>query len=491
VALAEGRGRGSGRSISAYDLHAGLSACAGHLTRFGGHRMAAGLELDESGLGAFRRDLVVHAGSLLRPRDLTPIENVDAIVAGDALGLELAEELDRLRPFGLGNPGVNLLVPAAQVGDVRTMGEGRHARFTVSSAGVRTAVVAFGRGGDRLGGTASAAGETRHDLVARLEANEWQGAVAPRLVLRSLHPLDRREDEASGCAGCACRAHGNAWWDAVWLELERDLAAEEEPMPSAGERTVIDLRGSGILGAVSELLASGEPVAVGTLDCSRRRRLAEVELDSGRFGRPGVTLVSGRCEPSACSEKLRSLPEPAFVLLDYATIARDVALLEAFPHVFALDPPPSERLLESLRKTGAAGGGESFLHLGWGAVEVEFAAAALDQEYGLRGPLTALYRSLAARPDGVEGDEFEALLAGEGRHPRPPALVGRCLRVLQELGLVELQRSSATVKCTIRPLETRVELERSETLRAFTAHHREGLRFLSQQGDRKKRAKAA
>src|SRR5439155_6234133 len=133
-------------------------------------------------------DLVAHARSVLRPSDLTPVEIVDAVVPGDALGLELAEELDSLRPFGIGNPGVNLLVPAARVGDVRTMGEGRHARFTIRSGGVRTSVVAFGRGRDGIGG-GSAGAEPRHDLVARLEANEWQGAVAPRLVLRSLHPV--------------------------------------------------------------------------------------------------------------------------------------------------------------------------------------------------------------------------------------------------------------------------------------------------------------
>jgi hypothetical protein len=183
------------------------------------------------------------------------------------------------------------------------------------------------------------------------------------------------------------------------------------------------------------------------------------------------------------------LREPAFVLVDYATIASDSGLLERFPHVFALDPPPSERLLETLRHSGGAGG-EAFLHLGWGDAEVEFALAALEQEYGLRAPLAALYRLLAAGPEGIGGDELEALLSGDGRHPRPPALVGRCLRVLQELGLVELERSGATVKCTIRPLEGRVELEQSETFRACSAIQREGLRFLSKQGDRKKKRTA-
>jgi single-stranded-DNA-specific exonuclease len=374
---------------------------------------------------------------------------------------------------------------------VRTMGEGRHARFTVRSAGVRTSVVAFGRGGDGLGSAPGAGAEPRHDLVARLEANEWQGAVTPQLVLRSLHSLASPQEEAPGCAGCACRARGSAWWDAVWLELERDLAAAEESPRPFPERTVVDLRGSGILGSLSELLSSGEPVVVATLDCSRRRQLVEVELDGARFGRPSAAILSARCTPSALSERLACIADPAFVLADYATIESDPALLERFPHVFALDPPPAERLLERIRTAGADGGGESFLHLGWGESEVELAAAALEQEYGLRGPLTALYRSLAAHPEGVEGEELEAMLAGNGRHPRPPALVGRCLRVLAELSLVELERSSATVKCTIRPLERRVELERSQAFRAFTASRREGLRFLSKQGDRRGKARAA
>ena len=56
------------------------------------------------------------------------------MVGGADLGLDLAEELGRLAPFGMGNPGVRLLVPAARVRDVRPMGqEGKHARFSLHS----------------------------------------------------------------------------------------------------------------------------------------------------------------------------------------------------------------------------------------------------------------------------------------------------------------------------------------------------------------------
>lgn len=197
IALDGERGTGSGRSIAAYDLHAGLSACAAHLRRFGGHRMAAGLELDRERVGELRRALAAHAAAALAPGDLVPAWEVDAAVPSAALGLGLAEELGRLEPFGQGNPEPVLVVPAARVSGVRAMGEdGRHARFTVSSgegrAGARA--VAFRTPPASL----QALGERPHDIVARLEANEWNGRVEPRLVLSAVcrpqgAPLDVAE----------------------------------------------------------------------------------------------------------------------------------------------------------------------------------------------------------------------------------------------------------------------------------------------------------
>jgi len=136
VALEDGAGRGSGRSIAAYDLHAGLAACSGHLRRFGGHRAAAGLEIEAGRVDDFRRDLVAHAARTLSPEDLVPVERVDAVVGAEALGTQLAEELNQLAPFGHRNPAPTLLVPAARVSDIRSMGEeGQHSRFTLTGGG--------------------------------------------------------------------------------------------------------------------------------------------------------------------------------------------------------------------------------------------------------------------------------------------------------------------------------------------------------------------
>lgn len=185
IALEGERGRGSGRSIPAFDLLGGLTACAEHLARYGGHRAAAGLEIERERLPAFREAFAAHAAVTLSAEDLIPRERVDAIVAVPALGMELAEELTRLAPFGRGNPGVSLLVRDACFTRVRAMGEGKHARFEVAGEGARANAVAFGKG-ERP----PVEEGLICDATFKLEVNEWRGAVEPRLVLRHVLPSE-------------------------------------------------------------------------------------------------------------------------------------------------------------------------------------------------------------------------------------------------------------------------------------------------------------
>ncbi|MEY2443344.1 MAG: single-stranded-DNA-specific exonuclease, partial [bacterium] len=166
------RGTGSGRSIPGFDLLAGLDGCAQHLVRHGGHRAAAGCEILATEVVAFRAAFEAHAAATLRPEDLVPSERADAVVAGDELGLALAEELELLAPFGIANPGVSLLLPAARFSDPRTMGEGKHARFSVEAGGVRAGAVAFGVSKVDCDGPL--------DATFSLELNEFNGSVEPR-----------------------------------------------------------------------------------------------------------------------------------------------------------------------------------------------------------------------------------------------------------------------------------------------------------------------
>jgi single-stranded-DNA-specific exonuclease len=181
ISLSGERGKGSGRSIATFDLLGGLHACSSHLSRYGGHRAAAGIELDRAQVEDFARALKAHAAGVLSGEDLVRCERIDAVVSGERLGLELAEELARMAPFGNANPPLAVMVEDAVFQDARPMGEGKHVRFKVCSGGVHAQAVAFGSGG-RL----PVAEGVPVQASFRLEVNEWRGVSEPRLVLRNV-----------------------------------------------------------------------------------------------------------------------------------------------------------------------------------------------------------------------------------------------------------------------------------------------------------------
>jgi len=451
VALEGDSGRGSGRSIPAYDLHAGLTACAHHLGRFGGHPAAAGLEIEAASFDAFRAAFLAHARALLSPDDLVPVERVDAVVPATALGLPLAEELELLAPFGQGNPRPTLLVPAARVGDVRSLGpDGEHAALTLSSGGARARVVAFGTTPASLSGRA----DRRQDVAARLELNEWGGAVEPRLVLRAL-----TETEEGGCAVLGGEV---PFWNALERELAMRLSAS--PDEAAGARTVSDRRGEGFAGTVGDLLSSGDDVLVVCADVPRRRRAVE-----GLVGALGQTLRGGR---GRCTQ---------VALVAWTALERDPGLARPYPHLVALDPPETargERLLDAV--PGPTGPDTApRAHACWGRSEVDFVRGSARARLELRPALTELYRALRAGGGELSGEGLARALCGEGPYPRDFELCSRLLRVLEELELADYTcRGGDEPVCRLRTEAPRAELERSPTYRASLARLEESHTYL-------------
>jgi len=104
VGVKDGVGKGSARSIEVFHLYDALAACSGHLSKFGGHKHAAGLTVDADRLPAFREQFEKIAGGLLCPDDLIRRCRVDAVVRPSELDEEAIAALQRLGPFGQGNP---------------------------------------------------------------------------------------------------------------------------------------------------------------------------------------------------------------------------------------------------------------------------------------------------------------------------------------------------------------------------------------------------
>jgi len=211
--------KGSGRSVAAYDLHAGLAACASHLERFGGHRAAAGLSLLPERLDAFAEAFAAHASAALTDEDLREPMVVDAVVPAKELTLELAGELGRLAPFGLGNPGVTLLVTGCEVGEPSATADGRHLRFRLRQGGRDGgSAIAFGLGAqlDRFRRVGN------FDVAFRLEEDHWNGMVAPQLMVRRIFDTPERYEELRSRLAAEWKAGEEAWSAearAIFLEL--------------------------------------------------------------------------------------------------------------------------------------------------------------------------------------------------------------------------------------------------------------------------------
>jgi single-stranded-DNA-specific exonuclease len=435
VALEGDTGGGSGRSIPGFDLLGALDAGAVHLRRYGGHRAAAGLTIDVAQLDAFRAAFEAHAEAVLTPDLLEPVERVDAVVSGHELGLGLAEELEALEPCGMGNPSPRLLVPGGRFDDVRPMGEGRHARFSVISGGVRARAVAFGCDGHVADDPAQPL-----DATFRLERNAWNGAVEPRLVLRHAQPCAPAPIALLGGGDGAYLQVALAEIDAV-LEGAAAGGAGGPAGTPGGARTVVDCRGHSPLAVLVDAVASG--------------------------GGQGRVLA-------LCSDVSRRLPGlrervGGFTLAGYGELEADPSVARRFAQVVALDPPTTAAAEVALRA------GAGITTLTWGEPELRFAAQMLEHEYGLRASLTSLYRGLRACGRAT-GAELEVLLRGDGAHGRSARLAGRLVRVLCELELVELLRDPPALALLDH---SPTALDRSPAFRFYSQVYEEGQRYLN------------
>jgi single-stranded-DNA-specific exonuclease len=246
IAGGEEEWTGSGRSVPAFDLHGALGACASLLGRWGGHRAAAGLSIRPENVDAFAEAFAARAAEELAEDDLAPVVHVDAVARGTELNLGLCEELKRLAPFGLGNPGVTLLAVGCELSELGAVGEGKHLKLAVKADGARSGAIAFGQGSqlDRY------RRPVRYDVAFKLAANHWNGTVSPQLVVKRIFDTPDRFDDLRLGLVAEWQAGPDAWSEfaravfgelgveggGAWrslVESETFLAALKEQMPLA------------------------------------------------------------------------------------------------------------------------------------------------------------------------------------------------------------------------------------------------------------------
>ncbi len=214
--------------------------------------------------------------------------------------------------------------------------------------------------------------------------------------------------------------------------------------PAAGrDRRPCASAGAGIAAQITQLVAAGGGLLVLCADAAARHRHL-----AGRLG--------------------------GFSLASYDALERGAATTHGYRHVLLLDPPAGD----AQRGHAAASGPQSRTVMAWGPAELRFAEHIHEREYGLRDPLAACYRTLRDR-GGAAGQDFEAALRGDGPQQRSPELAGRLLRVLAEIGLIELWTASgsatgAVTRSRVGGAGRRATLEDSARRTAYRQREYEG-----------------
>ena len=174
---------GSSRSIPEFNIINALNQCTGLLGRYGGHAQAAGFTMPAKNVPLLQKFLIELAANQLKEVDLRPRINIDAEVSLDELEGDTYQLMQRLAPFGKGNPVPTFVSRAVQVSNCRTMGaDQQHLRLKLKQHGSNFDAVAF-----KLGDSLKEVSDTL-DIVYSLEIDRWQGAENLRLNILSFNP---------------------------------------------------------------------------------------------------------------------------------------------------------------------------------------------------------------------------------------------------------------------------------------------------------------
>ena len=183
-------GKGSARSISGFNIKEALDQCQELLFTSGGHAMAAGLSINPKKVNQLKEKLNRIADEQLTEEGLTPTLKIDVAAALPQLGWDLAKNLKKFEPFGVGNPKPTFLTKSVRLLNIRTVGSnGKHLKLQLRDMDDTTGqplqhwpCIGFGLGewetelrpGDLV------------DIVYNLEENHWNGQTALQLKLKDL-----------------------------------------------------------------------------------------------------------------------------------------------------------------------------------------------------------------------------------------------------------------------------------------------------------------
>jgi len=191
LALGEDGGRCSARSIPGFHLYDALAVCAPLLRRFGGHKQAAGMDVDLERVDEFRHAFNAEAERRLEGRVPRPTLRTDLVLDLAEADLGLVHWLEYLGPHGMGNPRPVFLGRAVYLEKAREVGAG-HLKVSLRQGAHVLDAIGFGLA---VGHPPDELTDGPYDVAFRLERNEWRGVarVQANLVGLRLHQTDQAD----------------------------------------------------------------------------------------------------------------------------------------------------------------------------------------------------------------------------------------------------------------------------------------------------------
>ncbi|HWJ02636.1 MAG TPA: single-stranded-DNA-specific exonuclease RecJ [Verrucomicrobiae bacterium] len=182
LALEGDEGKGSGRSIAGFNLYGALLQCSDLLIKFGGHKQAAGLAIKAGNIADFRQ--AMNNLAMAAPAEIfVPKLHVDCEIEIDGVTARLVEDIAKLEPYGLGNPGPVLVCRELKVVEAREVGkEKNHLKLKVKGKNLVLDGIGFSMAGSLPGI------DIMHpvDLVFTPEFNEFNGRVSVQMQIKDL-----------------------------------------------------------------------------------------------------------------------------------------------------------------------------------------------------------------------------------------------------------------------------------------------------------------
>ena len=184
VPFEENVGKGSGRSVKGMNLVDALCYCSNHLVKFGGHELAAGLSVKRCELDKFRELINDYARENLSENDMVPTMEIDSIISFSDVSLSLAEGLQILEPYGVGNPIPVFALKGITVNELSGISDSKHTKFVFGDGRHTISAIYFSNSPDSLDIYVG----DKADILFNIDINEWGGRRSVQLIIRDIKP---------------------------------------------------------------------------------------------------------------------------------------------------------------------------------------------------------------------------------------------------------------------------------------------------------------